>query len=54
MLITKEHLDQITENYSKTHNTFEIMGFVDGLIAMLEIIEDIEQKNKQVTNQKSK
>jgi hypothetical protein len=54
MLITKEHLDQITENYSKTHNTFEVMGFVDGLIAMLEIIEDIEQKNKQVTNQKSK
>ncbi len=54
MLIIKEHLDQITENYSKTHNTFEVMGFVDGLIAMLEIIEDIEQKNKQVTNQKSK
>ncbi len=54
MLIKKEHLDQITEDYSKTHNTFEIMGFVDGLIAMLEIIDDIDyfQENKQATNQK--
>ncbi len=54
MLITKERLDEITEEYSKTHNTFEIMGFVDGLIAILEIIDDIDyfQENKQVTNQK--
>ncbi len=54
MLIKKEHLDQITEDYSKTHNTFEVMGFVDGLIAMLEIIDESDyfQNNKQVTNQK--
>ncbi len=56
MLIKKEHLDQITENYSKTHNAYEVMGFVDGLIAMLQIIDDNDslQNNKQVTNQKSK
>ena len=54
MLISKEHLDQITENYSKTHNTFEVMGFVDGLIAMLEIVQnsDFFQNDKQVTNKK--
>lgn len=46
MLITKEHLDQITENYSKTHNTYEVMGFVDGLIAMIEIVENSEFFNK--------
>ena len=47
MLITKEHLDQITENYSKTHNTFEVMGFVDGLISVLNIIEDKNKNNEK-------
>ena len=50
MLITKEHLDQITENYSKTHNTFEVMGFVDGLITILQIIEDKNKQNEKETN----
>ena len=47
MLITTEHLEQITENYSKTHNTYEVMGFVDGLIAMLQVIEN-KQNNDTI------
>lgn len=38
MILTKEHLESISNKYAKEHNTFEVMGFEDGLNWMLEFL----------------
>jgi hypothetical protein len=45
MLITKEQQEALVDNYIKAkHSQDEVIGFIDGMIAMLELIEKI---NKQ-------
>jgi hypothetical protein len=44
MLITKEQQEAMIEVYAQTHSAAEVLGYVDGMIAMLELIEKI---NKQ-------
>jgi len=44
MLITKEKQEAMIEVYAQTHSAAEVLGYVDGMIAMLELIEKI---NKQ-------
>ena len=44
MLITKEQQDAMIQVYAQTHSATEVLGYVGGMIAMLELIEKI---NKQ-------
>ena len=44
MLITKEQQEAMIEVYAQTHSAAEVLGYVDGLVAILELIEKI---NKQ-------
>jgi hypothetical protein len=44
MLITKEQQEALIQIYAQTHSAAEVLGYVDGLVAMLELIEKI---NKQ-------
>jgi hypothetical protein len=44
MLITKEKQEALIQIYAQTHSATEVLGYVDGMIAMLELIEKI---NKQ-------
>ena len=43
MLITKEQQQAMIEIYAKTHTTAEVVGFIDGLIAMLDLIERLDK-----------
>ena len=43
MLITKEQQEAMIEIYAKTHNTREVIGFIDGLQAMLNLIVKIDK-----------
>ena len=41
MIITKEHQEAMVNNYRKQgHNEYECMGFVDGMNAMFELIDN--------------
>jgi hypothetical protein len=44
MIILKEQQEAMIEVYAQTHSAAEVLGYVDGMIAMLELIEKI---NKQ-------
>ena len=44
MLITKEKQEALIQVYAQTHSAAEVLGYVDGMIAILELIEKI---NKQ-------
>ena len=46
MLITKEQQEAMIEIYAKTHNTREVIGFIDGLEAMLNLIERLDKNGK--------
>ena len=46
MLITKEQQEAMIEIYAKTHTTAEVVGFIDGLIAMLDLIERLDKNGK--------
>ncbi len=46
MIITKEQQEAMINNYAKNHNSYEVVGFVDGLNAMLELIEKLDQAKK--------
>lgn len=46
MIITKEQQEAMINNYAKNHNSYETVGFVDGLIAFLELIEKLDQAKK--------
>lgn len=43
MLITKEQQEALVDNYAKTHNSREVIGFIDGLKAMLNLIERLDK-----------
>jgi hypothetical protein len=47
MLITKEQQEALVEQYMKNHNADECNGFIDGMVAMLDLIIKLENnKNK--------
>jgi hypothetical protein len=46
MLITKEQQEAMIEVYAKTHTTSEVVGFIDGLIAMLDLIERLDKNGR--------
>jgi hypothetical protein len=45
MLITKEQQEAMIEVYAQTHSAAEVLGYVDGLVAMLELIERLDKNN---------
>lgn len=42
MIITKEQQEVMLDKYMKDHNIYECQGFVDGMKAMIELIQKIE------------
>ena len=44
MLITLEHLEAMIRNYSKGRSNDEILGFIDGMNAMLDYVEYLNKK----------
>ena len=46
MLITIEQQQAMIEIYAKTHTTAEVVGFIDGLIAMLDLIERLDKNDR--------
>ena len=46
MLITIEQQQAMIEIYAKNHTTAEVVGFIDGLIAMLDLIERLDKNRK--------
>jgi hypothetical protein len=46
MLITKEQQEAMIEVYAQTHSAAEVLGYVDGMIAMLELIERLDKNGK--------
>jgi len=47
MLITLEHQQAMIDNYSKHHNTGETLAFIDGMKAMLDYVEFLDNQQKQ-------
>ena len=45
-MITKEQQEAMVNNYAKNHNSYETVGFIDGLNAMLELIAKLDQAKK--------
>jgi len=43
MLITKEKQEAMIQVYAQTHSAAEVLGYVDGLVAMLELIERLDK-----------
>lgn len=47
MLITKEQQEALLDNYIKAnHSGAEIMGFIDGLEALMDLIEKIDKNGR--------
>lgn len=46
MLITKEQQEAMIEVYAQTHSAAEVLGYYDGMIAMLELIERLDKNGK--------
>jgi len=46
MLITKEQQEAMIEVYAQTHSATEVLGYVDGMIAMLELIERLDKNGR--------
>jgi hypothetical protein len=54
MLITKEQQEALVDNYIKAkHSQDEVIGFIDGLQAMLNLIEKIDKASKQKPSHQS-
>lgn len=47
MLITKEHQEALIQIYAQTHSAAEVLGYVDGMIAMLELIERLDKSHHE-------
>jgi hypothetical protein len=45
MIILKEHQEALIQIYAQTHSAAEVLGYVDGLVAMLELIERLDNNN---------
>ena len=41
MIITREQQEAIVNKYAKDHNTDELLGFVDGIVATIELVDRI-------------
>ena len=49
MLITKEQQEALVDNYIKAkHSQDEVIGFIDGLEALMDLIEKIDKASKQM------
>lgn len=46
MLILKEQQEAMIEVYAQTHSAAEVIGFIDGIIAMLELIERLDKNGR--------
>lgn len=46
MLITKEQQQAMIEIYAKKHTTAEVVGFIDGIEALMDLIEKIDKNGK--------
>jgi hypothetical protein len=46
MIITKEQQEVMVDNYLKTHTVAETKSFVDGMIAVLSLINRIIKQHK--------
>ena len=46
MLITKEQQEALIEVYAQTHSAAEVLGYYDGMIAMLELIERLDKNGR--------
>ncbi len=46
MLITKEQQEAMIEVYAQTHSSSEVLGYYDGMIAMLELIERLDKNGR--------
>ena len=46
MLITKEQQEAMIEVYAQTHSATEVLGYYDGMIAMLELIERLDKNGR--------
>ena len=46
MLITKEQQEAMIQVYAQTHSAAEVLGYVDGMIAMLELIERLDKNGR--------
>ena len=47
MLITKEQQEALVDNYIKAnHSGAEILGFMDGLEALMDLIERLDKNRK--------
>lgn len=46
MLITIEQQQALIDNYAKTHNTREVIGFIDGLEALMDLIKRLDKNRK--------
>jgi hypothetical protein len=46
MLITKEQQEAMIQVYAQTHSAAEVLGYVDGLVAMLELIERLDKNGR--------
>lgn len=43
MIILKEQQEALIQVYAQTHSAAEVLGYVDGLVAMLELIERLDK-----------
>jgi hypothetical protein len=46
MLITKEQQEAMIQIYAQTHSAAEVLGYYDGMIAILKLIEKLENQSK--------
>jgi hypothetical protein len=46
MLITKEQQEAMIQVYAQTHSAAEVLGYVDGMIAILELIERLDKNGR--------
>ena len=53
MLITKEQQEAMIEIYAKTHTAREVIGFIDGLQAILDLIRRLDKASKQKPSHQS-
>jgi hypothetical protein len=46
MLILKEHQEALIQIYAQTHSAAEVLGYYDGMIAILELIERLDKNGR--------
>jgi len=46
MIITKEEQGKLVEEYAKTHDSEQILGFIDGMKAMMELVDEKLKQEK--------